>query len=219
MVTSAEGQLAERLRKLGERTRLALDGEKWARLGAYADLLFRWNERMNLTALDGGDGGLERLIIEPLRAAVYVPRGSRSMMDIGSGGGSPAIPMKIGRPEVMLRMVESRARKAAFLRQTVRELDLSGVAVENCRYEALGGRKDLREEHEALTVRGVRFDSQVAAQLQEFVGSGGVLLVFRSRNQAGSEGRVAAPLGVEARVTLSEASGSELLVLRKARST
>lgn len=196
--------------------RLALDGEKWARLGAYVDLLFRWNERLNLTALDVGDGGLERLIIEPLMAAVHVPPGSRFMMDIGSGGGSPAIPMKIGRPELGLRMVESRARKAAFLRQAVRHLDLSRVAVENCRYETLGGREELRGEHEVLTVRGVRFDGEVAARLQEFVRSGGALLVFRSRNQAGSEGEVAPPLCVEARVKLLEGSGSELLVVRKA---
>ena len=208
-------ELRERLRGLGEGARLALSVEQWRQLGDYVELLFRWNERMNLTALDTGDRGLERLVIEPLLAVGRVSASATWMMDIGSGGGSPAIPMKIGRPGMRLRMVESRARKAGFLRHAVRELNLDAVAVENRRYEALTVRADTREAHDVLTIRGVGFDRGSAGRLGELVRPGGVVLVFRSREQGGVCGELAAPLCVEERVKLSETTESELFVIRK----
>ena len=111
---------------------LAVDREVCTRLAAYVALLLRWNERMNLTALDAGEEGLQRLVVEPLVAGRQIPPEARTMIDIGSGNGSPAIPVKIARPELLVRMVESRTRKAAFLREAVRRLKLAETVVENC---------------------------------------------------------------------------------------
>ena len=214
-MTPDRERLAERLRTLGEREGLTLEGERWVRLGKYVALLLRWNERMNLTALDGGGRGLGRLVIEPLLAARHVPPGAATMLDVGSGGGSPAIPMKIGRPELRLRMVESRARKAAFLRHAVRELDLSGVEVENCRYETLAERQEMRDSQDVITVRGVRVDDAVDG-LRGLLKPEGRVLAFRSAGRSGIEVGVAAPRLEETRVPLGE-TGSELVVVRKAR--
>ena len=72
---------------------------------------------MNLTALDDRESGLDRLIVEPLMAVERLPTNRGRVVDIGSGGGSPAIPMKLAAPGVDLLMVESKVRKAAFLRE------------------------------------------------------------------------------------------------------
>ena len=214
-MTPGRERLAERLRKLGEREGLTLEGGRWKRLGEYVALLFQWNERMNLTALDGGGRGLGRLVIEPLLAARHVPPGAATMLDVGSGGGSPAIPMKIARPEPRLRMVESRARKAAFLRHAVRELALSGVEVENCRYEALAERPGMRDAHDVITVRGVRVDDAVDG-LRGLLKPEGRVLMFRSAGRSGSETGAKGASAGETRVPLGE-TGSELVVVRKAR--
>lgn len=211
-MTPDRERLAERLRKLGEREGLALEGERWKRLGKYVALLFQWNERMNLTALDSGRG-LGRLVIEPLLAAGHVPPGAAAMLDVGSGGGSPAIPMKIARPEPRLRMVESRARKAAFLRHAVRELALSGVEVENCRYEALAERPGMRDAHDVITVRGVRVDDAVDG-LRGLLKPEGRVLMFRAAGRSGSEAGAKGASAGETRVPLGE-TGSELVVVRK----
>ncbi len=209
--------LAERLQDLGRRARVTLDEEMWRRLGEFVALVFRWNEHMNLTALDVGNRGLGRLVIEPLLAARYVPPGAKSMMDIGSGGGSPAIPMKIARPKLDVRMVESRARKAAFLRHAVRQLDLGGVEVENCRYEALVQRREMREAHDVVTVRGVRIDDG-AGSLERFLKPEGLVFAFRTEGQKGfGMDALAPPLRVETKYPLLEATGSELLVARRGR--
>ena len=213
-MTLQDDVLAERLQDLGTRARVTLDGERWTRLAEFLGLLFRWNERMNLTALDVGDRGLRRLVIEPLLAARHVPRGAESMMDIGSGGGSPAIPMKIARPQLDVRMVESRARKAAFLRHAVRQLDLGGIEVENCRHETLVQRREMREAHDVVTVRGVRIE-EGAGSLAGFLKPGGLFLAFRTEGQKGFGVDALAPLRVEAKYPLLEATGSELVVARR----
>ena len=211
----SENDLAERLRRLGERSRLVLDRETRSRLAEYVALLFRWNERMNLTGVDADDEGLDRLVVEPLLAAGSIPKGSTSMVDIGSGGGSPAIPIKIRHPELSVRMIEGRMRKAAFLRETVRRLNLVGAVVENCRYQALDDRADVREAHDVLTVRGVRVDGRTAGEFQRLVRPGGVLLVFCSKGRSEVRGELQGLLRAERRLTLVPTAGSELLIIRK----
>ena len=215
MCTSGD-DVVGRLRGLAGRAHLALDRESVAQLAEYLALLRRWNERMNLTALDAGDEGLHRLVIEPLLAVRHIPAGSTAMIDIGSGGGSPAIPIKVARPELFVRMVEARTRRAAFLREVVRRLSLAGAAVENCRYEALRAREELRAAHDVLTVRGVRADASVGGALAEFVRPGGIVLLFCATGQPGLR-LDAATVRVEGRIPLVEASGSEVVVARKMR--
>ena len=172
--------LAGRLGGAAERAQVAVDRATAEKLAGYVALLFRWNERMNLTALDADAEGLHRLVVEPLLAARHIPRGAAAVVDVGSGAGSPAIPLKIARPELFVRMVESRKRKAAFLREAIRRLHLAGVAVEDCRFEDLGDRHDTREAHDVLTVRGVRVDAGVARRLEALVRPGGLVLAFCS---------------------------------------
>ena len=210
-----EERLAARLRGLGERACLVLEEEKWTRLAAYVALLFRWNEHVNLTGLDSDDGGLERLVIEPLLATRHVPPGAGSMVDIGSGGGSPAIPMKIARPELLLRMVESRVRKAAFLRHAVRQLNLHDVEVENCRYEGLQERPEMRQAHDVLTVRGVRIDDDAACKLQGLLKPEGLVLAFRPGCRNGVDEDARAPK-LKKRWVLLRGTGSGVCVARKA---
>ena len=212
---ASDDDVTGRLRELAGRARLALDHESLSRLAEYLALLRRWNRRMNLTSLDAGGDGLHRLAIEPLLAAHHIPAGSKAMMDIGSGGGSPAVPIKIARPELFVRMVEARTRRAAFLREVVRRLNLVGATVENSRYEALRARGELRAAHDVVTVRGVRASGSVACALAEFMRPGGVLLLFCATRQP--RPALAATLRVERRLPLLEASGSEVVVARKAR--
>lgn len=207
--------LAERLQRRGELGGLTVEYETARRLAGYVELLLAWNGRMNLTALDAGDAGLDRLAIEPLAAAERIGAEARAAIDIGSGGGSPAIPVKIGRPDLFLRMVECRSRKAAFLREAVRRLGLQSTVVENCRYEALRDRADVQEGHDVLLVRGIRVDESVAEDLQRFVRPGGRLVIFCSAAQTGIGSGVRGPLRVERRERLLRSTTSEVVVWRK----
>ena len=189
------------------------------RLVTYIDLLQRWNRRMNLTALDDRDNGLDRLVIEPLVAVRHLSVNRGSVVDIGSGGGSPAIPLKLAVSSMRLVMVEAKTRKAAFLWEAVRKLELDRTTVETGRYEQLLARPDLHEAHDVLTVRGVRLESRVLRALQAFVKPGGELILFRSTRGMDVPPDLSAPLVWSATYPLVESLQSRLVVLRKERVT
>ena len=215
-VAEADPAIAERLRRRAARARLPLARAVAAPLAAYVTLLLRWNERMNLTALSGDDEGLDRLVIEPLLAVRHIPRGAAALVDIGSGGGSPAIPIRIARPRLFVRMVEARVRKAAFLREAVRRLKLDGVVVEPCRYEKLADRAELQGAHDVLTVRGVRVDEKGARCLEGLVRTGGTLLFFGAAGGMANEGSVVGDEAESGKGRERRVGGSRLVVVRKA---
>ena len=153
----------------------ALDG-----LEAYFLLLQKWNERVSLTALpvdDVGDEAVDRLLIEPALAARHLPQNAR-VMDIGSGGGSPAIPLKVVSPGISLLMVESKTRKAAFLRDAARQLELTHTIVEAARFEELLARPRLHDSADVVTLRAVKVDAKTLAAIQSFLRPRGLLFLF-----------------------------------------
>jgi 16S rRNA (guanine527-N7)-methyltransferase len=169
-------KLARRAKKAG----ISVSTEVISGLEAYFDLLQKWNRKVSLTSLPVetlGDEAIDRLLIEPLVASKYVGRAA-SVIDIGTGGGSPAIPMKVASPEIAMRMVESKTRKAAFLREVVRQLGLTRTHVEGSRFEALLARPELHESADVVTMRAVRAERKTLMGLQAFLKPGGFLFVF-----------------------------------------
>ena len=207
-------RLGDRLRQHAESAGVAMDERLAERLAAYVDLVRRWNARLNLTRLDRDEAGLARLVVEPLAAVPYLPA-QGLLVDIGSGGGSPAIPMKLAAPGLALRMIEAKTRKAAFLREAVRHLGLDRTEVLDERYEASLRRNDLRNAHDALAVRGVRVDADALLGLQTFVAPGGVLLLFRGPEPTDTWSSASPKLSLEATVALGGVPGSRLIVLRR----
>jgi 16S rRNA (guanine527-N7)-methyltransferase len=219
----------ERLAKRARKANVSLDPRALESLGAYYRLLEFWNEKVNLTAFslkDAPDEAIDRLLIEPLVAARHLHgvqghgHGPRlgphpRLLDIGSGGGSPAIPLKIAIPSLHLLMVESKTRKSAFLREAVRHLDLTDTSVETVRAEDLLTRPDLHESQDLVSVRAVRVEQKLLTSIQAFLRLGGRILLFRTSTGTDSPPLVAPPLVYEATWTLVENLRSRLVVLRK----
>ncbi len=204
-----------RLARRASKLNLFLPDEVAVRLTAYYELLQRWNRKINLTSIVDADEGIDRLLLEPLVAARHFPAGSRRLMDIGSGGGSPAIPFKLLNPALQLTMVEVKARKSAFLREAVRQLSLERVTVENARFEELLTRPDLHETQDIVSLRAVRTESRVLTSLQAFAAAGGVLLLFRGPAGPAMPASVVHPLEWAGTYPLVDALQSRLTVLVK----
>jgi len=95
--------------------------------------------------------------------------------DFGSGGGSPAVPLKIVLPATRLSMIESRSRKAAFLSEVVRALGLSETLVVTSRFEGLQGAEGTVD---LITVRAVRSDESLAGTASRLLRDHGILALF-----------------------------------------
>lgn len=127
---------AAELPALLERYGIAPASQAWRRLHRYLELLRKWQERVNLV------GSAEwrvtgALVEEGLWAAGFYPEEPLRHLDIGSGAGFPALVLRIVRPRMSLDMVESRERRALFLENAVRELELEGCRVFHARLDEL----------------------------------------------------------------------------------
>jgi 16S rRNA (guanine527-N7)-methyltransferase len=130
--------------------------EKFA---TYLTLLQKWNAKTNLTAIRDEEGILSRHFLESILCATALPPNIATLLDFGSGAGFPGIPIALMRPEIQVTLAESQNKKAAFLREAVRVLNLdSGVQatkVHSARAEGLTTRYD------CVTLRAV--DNMAAA--------------------------------------------------------
>jgi 16S rRNA (guanine527-N7)-methyltransferase len=205
-----------RLAKRASKAGLFLPDELAVGLTAYYELLARWNRKINLTALDDLDEAIDRLLLEPVVATKQLAGPDLTIMDVGSGGGSPAIPMKLAAPRAKLMMVEVKARKSAFLREAVRSLGLGQTTVETSRYEELLARPELHETFDVLSLRAVRVEVRTLLTLQAFVKPGGMILLFRGPTGPDAP-ELVPPLSWVATVPLIEALQSRLTVLQKIR--
>jgi 16S rRNA (guanine527-N7)-methyltransferase len=125
-----------------------LTPETAEKFAAYLSLLQKWNARTNLTAIRDEEGILSRHFLESILCAHNLPQGIVSLLDFGSGAGFPGIPIALIRPEISITLAESQNKKAAFLREAVRTLQLNSK-VRSARAETLNSTFD------AVTLRAV----------------------------------------------------------------
>jgi 16S rRNA (guanine527-N7)-methyltransferase len=141
----------------------------------YAQLLLEWNASINLTGARTPEQ-VEALIAD---AGVLVEAswtGITRVIDIGSGGGLPAIPLAVAMPQVQFTLLEANTRKCAFLEHVAAKLNLTNVAVAAGRAEELGHRPALREQFDRAISRAAARPEVLLELALPFVRTGGDLV-------------------------------------------
>jgi 16S rRNA (guanine527-N7)-methyltransferase len=142
-----------------------------------------------------------------------VAPGDTTLIDIGSGGGSPALPLAIAAPGLSLTMVESKVRKSAFLREAIRTLGLNARVLTH-RYETLLADPSMHEFADILSMRAVRVDLRTLVGLQAFVKPAGRFFLFRPVGP-NDELALAPPLAQVEAIPLVESLRSQLVIVEK----
>lgn len=157
-----------------------LDDALLASVNVHLSLLTRWNQRMNLTALRTPEAMVERHFGESLFAARHLcPRDSQqALFDLGSGAGFPGLPIKYWAPNLQLTLIESHGKKATFLREVGRALNLTGFSVLQARAESIQQRASL------VTMRAVEHFDRVLLAAARLVAPGGRLALLIGESQA-----------------------------------
>ena len=165
-------EAASGFRRLSRTWELPLSFEAVERLGIYVERLLEWNERVNLT----GARGVPELIGEHLPDSYALAKmcpPEASLVDVGSGGGLPAIPFAILRPDCRITLVEPRAKRTAFLNTAVRSCGLRQVEVLRSRVE------DLPESEHTVAASRATFNPSTWLQLApRLLGPEGLVFVF-----------------------------------------
>jgi 16S rRNA (guanine527-N7)-methyltransferase len=149
-----------------------------AQLVRYCELVRRWSDRIDLVA--EGDLGRFRIrhIDDSLRALPLLeslPPGP--VIDVGSGAGLPGIPLAIRSPDRLVRLLEPRMKRAAFLEEVIRELDLSCEVV-TLEAGIAAGRAELAHGHVLATARALAPPVRAFEMALPFVTRGGSAAVW-----------------------------------------
>ena len=142
----------------------------------YYQNLISWNQKFNLTAITDKKEVAVKHFLDSVIAQKYFPYGA-SVVDVGSGAGFPAIPLKIVRGDLDITMLEALNKRVNFLQDTLAVLDLPGKALHLRAEEAAYGA--MRESFDVATARAVTNTKQLAQYLLPLVKVGGSAILYK----------------------------------------
>ena len=127
----------------------------------FLEELFKWNQKINLTAIRSETGIITRHFLDSLSIHPYLPKSS-SLLDIGSGPGFPGIPLKMVEPALEVTLIDSVRKKVDFQRHIIRKLGLKAI-------DAIHGRVQEREILQRMEGRFDRVVSRAFSDLSTFL--------------------------------------------------
>jgi len=182
---------------------IALTIEQINSVFIYLTELKKWNQKINLTAIrDEGDIIIKHVLDSLSYIHGFTPAPGLRLLDMGSGGGFPALPIKIAYPGLSITMVESTKKKASFLRHIIRTLKLTETEVLDFRTEELPG--PLLSTFEVVTARAFADMKSAIAAGMPLLRPGGLMVLSRGPEETINEQElVRAGVSLESRTDLT----------------
>lgn len=148
----------------------------------YKELLKEWNNKINLTSILDDDDIAIKHFVDSLSIESYIKGDNISLIDIGTGAGFPAIPIKIMREDLNITLLDSLEKRIKFLDDVIDKLDLSKIIAVHKRAEELGMDDKYREKFDYATARAVATLPVLLEYCLPFVKKGGVFIAMKGSN-------------------------------------
>lgn len=147
----------------------------------YFSMLIETNKVMNLTAITEEDDVAVKHFLDSALPEKFFPQNS-TVIDIGSGAGFPALPLKIVRPDLKITMVDSLNKRIGFLNDVIKKLNIEGANAVHSRAEDFA--KNNREKFDVAVARAVAPLNTLVEYLLPFVKVGGACIIYKSSKLA-----------------------------------
>lgn len=147
----------------------------------YFSMLIETNKVMNLTAIIEEDDVAVKHFLDSALPEKFFPQNA-TVIDIGSGAGFPALPLKIVRPDLKITMVDSLNKRIGFLNDVIEKLNIEGANAVHSRAEDFA--KNNREKFDVAVARAVAPLNTLVEYLLPFVKVGGVCIIYKSSKLA-----------------------------------
>lgn len=149
-------------------------------LEIYLKLLIDFNRRINLTSIDEPREIVVKHFLDSLVAFKHIPPHS-SVIDIGTGGGFPGIPLKILQPSLQMVLIDSVKKKIDFLNLVIQKLGLKNIEAYHVRAEELGHDDRFREQFDICLSRAVSSLSVLLEYQLPLLKEGGLSIIYKAR--------------------------------------
>ncbi len=160
-----------------EKYSINLSDEKINKFEKYYNILIEYNKKFNLTAITEREEVIIKHFVDSLLGVDNVV--GKKLIDIGSGGGFPAIPIKIFKDDVMLTMLDSTGKKCEFLNTVCKELEFKSANAICARAEDLAKDNNFRESYDVCTARAVARLNTLCEYAMPFVKVGGYFVAYK----------------------------------------
>lgn len=197
------------------------------RMAKYVNMLIKGMSKCRLTGETTGQGIIEKQIYDSLYPLKYLNlEREKSLIDLGTGGGLPGIPIKIIRPDLIVTLLDSNRKKTLFLKETINALGLEKTFVVNKRAEEIGQEFEHREKYSYVFCKAVAKMAVLAELALPLLTSGGEAVFYKGPGGEGelekAEQAIAICGGVLRKVeqyTLKTGEERKLYIIRKTNNT
>lgn len=161
-----------------EQQKIYLTEEKEKKLAKFCALLKEYNEKFNLTSIKNDEGIYEKHFADSLKGEEFFFENAK-VLEVGSGGGFPSVPLKIARDDLDFTLIEATGKKCSYLKTIGKELGFENFAVLNGRAEELGKKEEYREKFDIVTARAVAGLNVLCEYCLPFVKTGGIFVAYK----------------------------------------
>lgn len=162
-----------------EQAGILLSDHQVLQMAAHAETLLAWNRKINLTAIVEPRAVAAKHFLDAIWPHAYIPR-KGCLLDIGTGGGFPGIPLKIIRPDQPMMLIDSVRKKVNFVREVIRKLGLKNIVAEQIRAEMLAQRQvNGQGGYDVVVCRALKNACTAASIAGPLLAPGGVLCVYQ----------------------------------------
>lgn len=165
------------MKNLFEKFNISINEDKIKKFEKYYELLVFYNSKFNITAITERQEVIIKHFVDSVLGVERIT--GNKLIDIGSGGGFPALPIKIMKEDISLTMVEATGKKCEFLKTVASELGLKEVVVINGRAEDLSQKPDFREQFDCCTARAVARLNTLLEYTMPFIKVGGRFVSYK----------------------------------------
>lgn len=169
------------MEKIFEEFDIELTEKHAEKLEKYYELLIEWNEKFNLTAITEKRDVYIKHFVDSL--LFYKELKCGKLLDVGSGGGLPAVPLAIVNEDLSVTMLEATGKKCEFLEEVIKELELKNARVINGRAEELAKNAGFRENFDICTARAVARLNLLCEYCLPLVKKGGIFAAFKGNGE------------------------------------
>lgn len=159
---------------------LELNDKKYDQFIKYKELLKEWNEKVNLTAIKEDEEIIKKHFIDSMKIFKFEPlKNCKKVIDVGTGGGFPGIPMKIMKPDMDIVLLDSLKKRINVLNDILCKLDIKDVKTIHGRAEEYGINIEYREKYDVAVSRAVANLAVLSEFCMPYVKVGGYFIAMK----------------------------------------